>query len=184
MKSNKVLIITTIICLLPMILGIAVYDKLPEQMPIHFTFNDVPDNYGPKNFALFALPMLMAALNVFCCLAMRYRLKKDNLLNNEKLPKLMKILEWIFPIITIIVYLLMILYALGFKVYIGKIVSFTVGCIFLFMGNYMPKMNYEVGRHISNPSMKSEEAFRKMTKIMGYGYIFLGIVFIALVFFV
>ena len=35
-----------------MVLGIAFYNRLPEQMPIHFMVNDVPDNYAPKNFCI------------------------------------------------------------------------------------------------------------------------------------
>ena len=58
--SMKVLIISVIVCLLPMVLGIILYDKLPEQMPIHFTINNQPDNYAPKNFALFGIPTIMA----------------------------------------------------------------------------------------------------------------------------
>ena len=52
-NNKKILVITVIICLLPIVLGLALYNKLPEKMPIHFTINDVPDNYAHKNFALF-----------------------------------------------------------------------------------------------------------------------------------
>ncbi len=47
-KNKRTLILSVIICLLPMVLGIAFYNRLPEQMPIHFTINDVPDNYAQK----------------------------------------------------------------------------------------------------------------------------------------
>ena len=43
-KSKRTLILSVIICLLPMILGIVLYNKLPEQIPIHFTIGDIPDN--------------------------------------------------------------------------------------------------------------------------------------------
>lgn len=36
-KNKRTLILSVIICLLPMVLGIAFYNRLPEQMPIHFT---------------------------------------------------------------------------------------------------------------------------------------------------
>ena len=45
-KNRKTLILSVIICLLPMILGSILYNKLPEQMPVHFTTNDVIDNYA------------------------------------------------------------------------------------------------------------------------------------------
>lgn len=65
-KNKKTLILSVIICLLPMVLGIAFYNRLPEQMPIHFTVNDVPDNYAPKNFALFGIPIIMAIIQAIC----------------------------------------------------------------------------------------------------------------------
>ena len=34
-KNKKTLILSVIICLLPMVLGIAFYNRLPEQMPMH-----------------------------------------------------------------------------------------------------------------------------------------------------
>ena len=54
MKKNNViiLVITVLVCLAPMILGAALYNELPEQMPIHFTIGDTPDNYAHKNIAL------------------------------------------------------------------------------------------------------------------------------------
>ncbi len=51
-KNRKTLILSVIICLLPMLLGAILYNKLPEQMPIHFTTNDVIDNYAHKKFCI------------------------------------------------------------------------------------------------------------------------------------
>jgi len=64
-KNKRTLILSVIICLLPMVLGIAFYNRLPEQMPIHFTINDVPDNYAPKNFALFTSYYGYCASNMY-----------------------------------------------------------------------------------------------------------------------
>lgn len=103
-KSRKTLILSVIICLLPMILGIAFYNKLPEQMPVHFTINDVPDNYAPKNFALFGIPAIMATLQAICIIFT----SKVNKLNNNEKPRILKIMEWFIPIVTVLVYIIMI----------------------------------------------------------------------------
>lgn len=34
-KNNKTLILTTLLCLLPILLGLALYDKLPDQIAVH-----------------------------------------------------------------------------------------------------------------------------------------------------
>ena len=44
----KILVITSVVCLLPIIMGIAVWDKLPDTMAIHFNINNVADNFAPN----------------------------------------------------------------------------------------------------------------------------------------
>lgn len=180
MKKNDkiVLIITVIACLAPIILGIALYKELPVQMPIHFNISDVPDNYAHKNFALFGIPIIMATVQFFTCFFTMKEVKE------EKTPKLFKIMYVFIPIITIIIYLLMLGYSLGINVYIGKTVCLILGTLFAIMGNYMPKMSYESGRKYFHPTPTDEKAFRKMNKIMGYSFVIIGIVFLILVFFV
>lgn len=101
-KNKRTLILTVIICLLPITLGIILYNKLPEQMPIHFTINDEVDSYAPKNFALFAIPTIMASVQTIAMLVCMKKVKSD------KKPKIIKIFEWFIPIITVLVYIIMI----------------------------------------------------------------------------
>lgn len=183
MRNNKTLIVTTIICLLPMLLGLALYDQLPDQMAVHFTMNDVPDNFAPKAFAVFGIPCILAIVQIVCCLATRYSINKykDEM---KKQPFVMTMLEWVVPVLTIIVYLLMILYGLNYAVPIGKPICFISGILLLVLGNYMPKMSYEVGRHLNHPMVKDEETYRKRVRIAGYMLVTLGIVFLVLTLFV
>jgi len=180
MKKNDkiVLIITVLLCLAPIVLGVALYNELPEQMPIHFTINDVPDNYAHKNFALFGLPLIMATVQFVSCF---FTMKQSK---EEKTPKLFKIMYVFIPIITILVYLLMLSYSLGINVYIGKSICLIIGILFVIIGNYMPKMSYESGRKFFHPTPKNEIAFRKMNKVMGYSFVIMGIIFLVLLFFV
>ena len=176
-KNKRTLILSIIICLLPIILGIAFYNKLPEQMPIHFTINDVPDNYVPKNFALFGIPIIMAVIQAICIIATT---KVNKLKNNEK-PKIVKIMEWFIPIITVILYIIMIEVPLGSDVYVGKSICLILGILFMIIGNYLPKMSYEIGKIIFHPMPKTEKSFRKISKIMGYSFIGIGICLLILI---
>lgn len=177
-KSRKTFILSVIICLLPMVLGLAFYNKLPEQMPVHFTINDVPDNYAPKNFALFGIPLIMAIVQVICLIAVD--IKTNKLKNNEK-PKILKIMEWFIPIVTVLIYIIMIEVPLGSTVYVGKSVCLILGILFMIIGNYLPKMSYEIGKTVFHPIPKSEKSFRKMSKIMGYSFIGIGIVLLIMI---
>ena len=177
-KNRKILILSVIICLLPMLLGMALYNKLPEQMPIHFAINNVPDNYAHKNFALFGIPVIMAVVQAICLAAIN--LKLNNIQNHEK-PKILKIMEWFIPILTVILYIIMIEVPLGSTVYVGKSVCLLIGILFIIIGNYIPKMSYEFGKTIFHPMPKSEKSFRKMSKIMGYLFIVVGVIFLIMI---
>ena len=171
-KNRKTLILTVIICLLPMLLGAILYNKLPEQMPIHFTINDVPDNYAHKNFALFGIPLIMAIVQAICFIVVNIKLNK---LENKEKPKILKIMEWFIPVVTVLIYVIMVEAPLGSTVYVGKSICLILGILFMVIGNYIPKMSYEMGKTTFHPMPKSEKAFRKMSKIMGYLFIIMGI---------
>ena len=176
-KARMTLILSVVICLLPMVLGLAFYSKLPEQMPIHFTVNDVPDNYAPKNFALFGIPLIMAIVQAICLVVAE---KSSRLTNNEN-PRIIKIMEWFIPVMTVLVYIIMIEVPLGSDVYVGKSICLILGILFIVIGNYLPKMSYEVGKAVYHPVPKSEKAFRKMSRIMGYSFIAIGIILLVLI---
>ena len=176
-KDKRTLLLTVIICLLPIILGAILYNKLPEQMPIHFTINDVPDNYAPKNFALFGIPLVMATIQAVCLLLVA-KVKK---LEDDKKPKILKICEWFIPILTVFIYIIMIEVPLGSTVYVGKSVCLILGISFIIMGNYFPKVNYEVGKTMFHPAPKSEKSFRTMTKMFGYGFMIMGTILLLLI---
>lgn len=156
-KNKRTLILSVIICLLPMVLGIAFYNRLPEQMPIHFTINDVPDNYAQKNFALFGIPVIMAIVQAICIISTT----KVNKLKNSEKPRIVKIMEWFIPIITVLVYIIMIEVPLGSDVYVGKSVCLILGILFTIIGNYMPKMNYEAGKNFFIQLLKLKNHLEK-----------------------
>lgn len=178
-KKNKItLILTVIVCLLPMILGAALYNKLPEQMPIHFNVKNESDNYAPKAFALFGIPLILAALQTLCIV---FTSKK---IENNKKPIIIKIMEWFIPILTVFIYIIMIEVPLGSSVYVGKSVCLVLGVLFMIIGNYIPKMSYEVGKIMVHPIPKNEKSFRKMIKIMGYSFMIIGLILLVLIAFV
>ena len=136
-KNRKTLILSVIICLLPMILGTILYNKLPEQMPIHFTIKDAPDNYAHKNFALFGMPVIMAIVQAICLIYVNIKL---NRLKTDEKPKILKIMEWFIPIVTVLIYVIMVEVPLGSTVYVGKSICLILGILFMIIGNYIPKI--------------------------------------------
>lgn len=169
----KTTIITIILCLLPMIFGILYYKELPAQIAVHFDANNEPDGFAPKNFALFILPVFMALLQMFICMICEIGIG-----TKRAKPKLIIIMEWIIPILTVTVYSIMLSYALGKTVDVGRWVCLIIGILFVLLGNYFPKMSYETMQGLIHPKPKDEKAFHRMTRCFGYGFLLFGIYFL------
>ena len=73
MKINrKTLILTTLVCLLPIIAGALLYSRLPETVPTHFNLNGEPDGWSSRAVAAFALPAFMLVMNCVLQFALIY----------------------------------------------------------------------------------------------------------------
>jgi len=164
--NKKVLIITSIVCLLPIIIGIAFYNTLPENIAIHFDINNNPDNYFPKAIFVFGMPVIMLIIQVFCCIISDLADK-----NPEANKKAITVYKWIIPILSIIIYCVTIMYSTGKAIDIRKIIMCILGIMFIVMGNYLPKT---IGSH-KFPKIKDEKIEKKMLRISGYILIINGI---------
>lgn len=163
----KIFIITGIVCLLPILLGVAFWNELPETMAIHFNIYGEADGFASKGFVVFALPVFMFAVQAFSCYLTDFQSYK-----NGEMKKFEVVLKWTIPFMTVAVYILTLVVGLGWKVDIRKAVCIIVGVLLLVTGNYLPKAD-----RIKNYKIDKEKA-RKINRFMGYGTVMLGILFI------
>ena len=167
----KSFIITSIVCLLPILLGISLWTKLPDTMAIHFNIYGAPDNFASKGFVVFGLPMLMVVLQAFCCF-----INDINSYKHGDRKKFTTVTKWIIPVLTVVLQIITLGYGLGWNLDIRKIVSFIVGVIFLIIGNYLPKFDY-----IKNYDVNTEKA-RKINRFIGYETVVMGLLFFISIF--
>lgn len=167
----KILFITCLVCLLPILFGVALWDRLPEIMAIHFDINNNPDNFASKGFVVFALPILMVLLQIFCCFINDINSKK----HGER-KKFERATKWIIPAMTVILQTVTLGYGLGWNFDIRKVASLLVGAIFLLVGNYLPKFDY-----IKNYDLDTEKA-RKINRFIGFETVIMGLAFILSIF--
>lgn len=174
MKKDKLLWVTTIVCLLPIILSLLLYDQLPAEVPIHFNSKGVPNDYAPKAFAAFGLPFIMAAFNLLT----HFSLNNDPRRNNA--PSIVRnIGKWTIPLLSVIMVPVSLLIAMGYKISIQMIVLGMVGVLITANGNYLPKckQNYTVG--IKLPwTLHSEENWNKTHHLAGYLWVIGGMLLI------
>ena len=180
MKINKkLLVITTIIILLPIVIGILLWEQLPAEMATHFGTNNEPNGWSTKPMTVFGIPGVMAALHIVCILVTYADPKKNNIGK-----KAMDIVYWILPAVSIFVMGSTYAYALGKDINIEMICFVLLGIIFVILGNYLPKakQNYTFGYKIPW-TLNSEENWNKTHRLAGWLMVIAGIILIINAFF-
>ena len=164
----KILIITTLMCIVPIIFGVILYNRLPEQMAVHFGLNNEPNSFASKEFALFGIPLLMTVLQIICCIS------SDCMEQKKQNKKYITVYKWIIPIIGMVCYLTMLAYGAGIELEMRIIVCITLGIIFMIVGNYMPKTE------INKLQMRyvRKDFWEKIKRPAGYFFVIIGLAFI------
>jgi uncharacterized membrane protein len=176
------LIITSVICLLPIILSVVIYNDLPEKLVMQWNFEGKPNWYAPKVVAAFVMPLFFMVVNIITIFYIYNDPKRDNI------SKVMRIISvWLFPIISLIFVPILLLMGLAenmpFQIPVKMIALMVVGFVLIFCGNYMPKnkINYSIGIKLSWTYNDSEN-WNKTHRIAGLIWIIAGMLFIILAF--
>ncbi len=162
-KHLKLLIITSIITILPIFAGVILWDKLPAQVPCHMNFKGEIDGYCSKAFAVFVLPAILLGAHWLCALGTSADPKKTN-----HSVKILHLILWIIPLLSIITNAMVYLTALGIETKIETILPVLVGLILAIVGNYLPKckQSYTIG--IKLPwTLSSEENWNRTHRLAG-----------------
>lgn len=145
-QHKKLIVLTAIITLLPIIMGLLLWNKLPDTMATHFGMNNQANGYSSKAFAVFGLPLIILAIHFVCIIATSIDPKSKDI--NRKI---FSLVLWICPFISILVCSIIYGYALGYLTNITFLMTVMVGILFIALGNFMPtvKQNYSIGFRIS-----------------------------------
>jgi uncharacterized membrane protein len=135
MKQHKgKLLISSLLILLPSLLGLILWDKLPEQIAIHWGLDGNADAWGKPVLFLLLLPLFLLALHWLglWLTALDHRKKPQS-------TKVYGMVFWIMPFISL--YVLAVLYAtaFGYTFNFMMVTGFLFGVLFLIIGNYLPK---------------------------------------------
>lgn len=134
-KYGKTLLITTILILLPMLAGIILWSKLPEQFPIHFNAAGEVDGWSSKAFGVFGLPLILVVLQWLCTVG---SLKMDPKAENLE-GKVFSLVLWVPPVLSIVLNTLVYCTALGMSMNVQIIMPLLVGLLVVILGNWLPK---------------------------------------------
>ncbi|MGI6029251.1 MAG: SdpI family protein [Candidatus Heteroscillospira sp.] len=175
MKSTtKNMILTTAVALLPIILGLSIYDRLPAQVPTHWNFSGEIDSYSSRAFAVFGMPVFLAAMSLFVQFMLEHDPKKSNM------PGVMKaISRWLCPLLSIVIVPITLFTALGYNIPVALVICLAVGLIFIIIGNYLPKCRQSYTMGIRLPwTLSSEENWNRTHRMAGKLWVLGGFLFI------
>lgn len=173
-KMKRTTVLTTIVCLIPVILGILLYPRLPETIVTHWGADGNPDGWSSKLVGAIVFPGILVLVNIAFPLLLKADPKYDNI--NEKTKQ---ILHWIIPVVSIFCSGTTFAAALGMDVKTALLAPMFMGLVFVVIGNYLPKMtqSYTVGIKIPW-TLHSEENWNRTHRMAGFLWVIGGIAMI------
>lgn len=142
MKNSKLL--TTIVLLFSFGTAIYFYPLLPEQLASHWNIQGEVDGYMDKFWGLFLMPILMIIFTFFLYLIPKIDPERKNI---EKFEGTFEFFILVFNLFMLYVYVLTILWNIGYSINMISALMPAYALLFYFMGYLMgkSKRNYMIG---------------------------------------
>ena len=173
MKNKKYWLITSAITLVPILLGLILWNKLPDQLPTHFGVDGAADGWSGKGFAVFGLPLMMLGFHIVIFFATR--LDKQNRGHNEKV---MNLVGLIFPVMSIVNSVIIYSHAMDLELNLSMLLFPMLGLLFIVIGNWLPKIkqNSTLGIKIKW-TLYNEENWNRTHRFAGFVWVIGGVIF-------
>lgn len=178
-KNNKwKLLVSSIVILLPIVAGLFLWNKLPEQIAVHWGVDGNPDRFAGRSFAVFAPSGFMLALHWVCVIVTALDHK-----NRDQNGKVIGLIFWLCPFISIFMGAVVYAAALGMEFSVISLVPAIVGILFVVIGNYMPKckQNHTIGIRIKW-TLESEANWAATHRLCGKAWVIGGILLMLCIF--
>ena len=175
LKANKkTLIIASIVTILPILIGLLVWDRLPDVMATHFGMDNEANGWSNKAFAVFGLPLFLLAMEWIAAVVTSQDPRRQNIS-----PKMFSLVLWIIPMVSVVCGAAIYTYNLGMKVDISFFAMLFTGLLFIVIGNYLPKarQNYTIGIKIPW-TLADEENWNRTHRVAGHLWVAGGILMV------
>ena len=141
-EHKKKIIWSSLAILAPILVGVVLWNQLPDYMATHWGASGHVDGWTSKAFAVFGMPVMMLLIHWLCL----WGTTKDPKQKNQG-KKPFTMIFWMIPMVSMVAASIMYGTALGAELNIGSAVFAMLGVMFMVIGNYMPKVkqNYTLG---------------------------------------
>ena len=142
MKNKKLLILSSLLILLPIPVGLLLWNRFPAELVTHWGITGQPDGYMPPLYAILLPPVLML-LGQWVCIW--FTMKDPD--NQGRNTKPLTLVLWILPLVSNMVSYMMYALALDHEFSPVFWTLLMIGLMFMAIGNYLPKckMNFTMG---------------------------------------
>lgn len=156
----KRLLLTSFICLIPMILGLIYWKDLPNQLATHLNLSGEVNGTTPKTWFVISLPLILLACQVTLGLVVDLTIIRQ--------VTQIRILTWLFPLLAAGTTSLTLLHQLGMVTDLRKPVIALIALTWLVVGNYGTKKDLAFLR-METPHSK------KLRHQTAYGFIIVAL---------
>lgn len=179
LKENKWKItVSSIVILLPILFGLIMWERLPEEMITHWGINGEADGWNSRLFTVFVLPVILLVTHWVCIIFTSLDRK-----NREQNKKVFGMIFWIMPVVSVFVNGAVYMAVFGKEFGIERAEIIIIGLMFVIIGNYLPKckQNYTIG--IKLPwTLSDEENWNKTHRFGGKLWVIGGVAVIIVAF--
>ena len=170
-KHLKLMLITSIVILLPILAGVMLWEQLPQQMPFHWNAAGEVDGWASKPVAVFGMPLLLLALHWIAMVITATDPKKA-----QQSDKIMQLIIWLIPVVSLLLAAFTFASSLGSDLPIERFLPVFMGLLFVIIGNYLPKckQSYTIGIKIPW-TLHSEENWNKTHRLTGWLWVVCGL---------
>ena len=175
LKNKKMLALTSVVILLPMLAGLALWNRLPDSVPMHWNAAGEVDGYGSRAMVVLGMPCLLLALHWLTVV-----ITSKDPKNKNQTEKAMLLTVWLIPALSLVLAVLTYSAALGVSISVNTVLPVFMGLLFAVIGNLMPKCkrNYTIG--IKVPwALDDEENWNATHRFAGKVWVIGGVLMMA-----
>lgn len=173
MKINHTRLMSSGLVIVSFLMTAGLYPRLPERVPTHWNASGVADDFAPKPWGPFVLPLVM--LGVWLLLSVLPHISPRGY-RIERFGRVFEILELALTAFLFLVTLLALLAGIGVPIAMDRAIVAGAGLLFAVIGNFLGKVtkNFFVG--IRTPwTLANDEVWLRTHRLGGKLFVLAGI---------
>lgn len=176
MKWDRKDLAMLLIGLIPTIVALINYNKLPLQMGTHFNAYNEVDGFMSRPAAIAMLIFLGVGVPLILKISRRVDPKGENY---TKFEGVYGMFRWMMSVFMLIIGMFLVMYNLGYHLNVKMFTSPMVGLLFMIMGNFMGKIRFNYTMGIRTPwTLSNETVWHKTHRMAGPVWMVAGVVMI------